>query len=1107
MEAKKELQECSSIDENPVAFRTVDTDQARKNLQKLQDHVNRQFSNLGPYASRAMNSGNEQSQSNSSSLMSCIDLPSIKDDDLFKGESDDDENAEEQESQMQGVKINTAVNNGVDDKEELVVAGGSNIIDNRFESENKSGCAVGGNIPYFSEIEFSFKSSDTADHSVLENKNEPESVKETEDVEGGHSNNQEISVRATNAFDGNRENFDFKVHYRGKRSQSDIKGKRLRFSQHSDIAVEEVPVFEEKEYPVPVRKSNSLPDLILSLSSSNSSPKSISDRRSPDVVFNENQQGIYQIEMESLRDRQALKDSFEGKSSFEKPDTSNGDTLCRKHAFGRSVSFNEKTDCRYYESEEPALTPGGFKENEKKFPLQDNSHISILHKKPGDEKDPGQNKDDIQSPKSRKEGRNPLLSKSSGYQTGSEQSHESHDAQNESCEKTDFEGSDKEMQMHYLKINNTATGTYNSRTSQSSLSVNTVIEIRVDESDRYVNDFHKTSLEEPVQQSSEKAMIGNPSPELPCLSIMNTSPQSSLNEYRVEKKSIPEDSSFLDANLTEAGKTAGEDLQEHLLMKPLQSAFDFRRSQSTLGQSMPGSIGNMPKFGILDESVLLGPSVLAAVDEADKKQVDHVRRRYVGGTSNLGMLESLAYLQFSRQSLSSNYWPNTLVIQEFEEMIKKNDNEPEKLNAAIRKLYESSSSSPGHSPLECGSSCHCPSSPRSKFFTIDELERASRCSDIKCPEKACEKMRQFNLLMQLDLEDIDRTTYIMLCHFLDAIYQHRLYCEDFMCPVLYCQRVLEWCPGGFDPSCLLHEIKAYKQNSLSYLEHKSEPRFIKLQDSIADTVPQQFVTYIPLSFLQESGKMLLIQDLQKNKLCVIKEYPLFEDNHRISSLESLRNLDHPHMVPQYWMLEYMEESVMHICSQFMQGGSLREYLDIMGGLPWIDAALYLKQISDAVCFLHRKSIIFLHWQSSSMVFPNTTREVIKLSDFAFSHCTNAEPDIGALKLWLPFNLCPPELLINNRICEKSDSWGIACLLAEMLTGVPVWYDLRHEDRETAHKKMNGIIPKIEVLDQDSSNKQSSLDPSIILNNCWKLNPEERCSMDQVDEFLKRVLAR
>ena len=58
------------------------------------------------------------------------------------------------------------------------------------------------------------------------------------------------------------------------------------------------------------------------------------------------------------------------------------------------------------------------------------------------------------------------------------------------------------------------------------------------------------------------------------------------------------------------------------------------------------------------------------------------------------------------------------------------------------------------------------------------------------------------------------------------------------------------------------------------------------------------------------------------------------------------------------MLEY---SMHHL--KYFTGGSLREYLVLSGKLPWLQAAIFLKQMTDAVCFLQEKRIVYLNWQS------------------------------------------------------------------------------------------------------------------------------------------------
>ena len=50
---------------------------------------------------------------------------------------------------------------------------------------------------------------------------------------------------------------------------------------------------------------------------------------------------------------------------------------------------------------------------------------------------------------------------------------------------------------------------------------------------------------------------------------------------------------------------------------------------------------------------------------------------------------------------------------------------------------------------------------------------------------------------------------------------------------------------------------------------------LQLHNNVSDEVPEQFITYIPLSFLHQSGKLLLIQDLQQQTLCVLKQVRQF----------------------------------------------------------------------------------------------------------------------------------------------------------------------------------------------------------------------------------------
>ena len=641
MSAKKS-EEFASIDESPVKSRSIDTDLARRNLKKLQDHVNKQFSNV-PCVSAANNveRGGGQLYPLPPGRHLIERLPSntsIKDDDLFRGESDSEHGDNVSNvNDLEGVssEVNTGGcqvlysrtdTNKSDDSAEAR----NDITD---ESLNLSGGAT-ANLPNFGEIGFrtsrsSISSEINNEYKTLEN-TVTLSDSESKYIKAEHED--EVENVALNK----QEIFDFKTQYRSKRSLSDIKEKRRRFSQRDFDIVEEV--FEE-EYLTPVRKSNSLPDLILSSSSSSLSPKSISDRKSPDVILGPNDDGI---DLENQSDRKALKDSFEGRSSFDKHEGFDIGVKKKKASFCRSVSFSDTTDCRYYESNE-------YDNIEKS--IEDGCIDSRT-----DRNSQAEEKDNQECPKSpAAESRRQLFSKSSGYQTGSNNSRESHDNQYGSFQSDAFhDGYDLEKQtVHDRNVNGTIeeADNFNSGTNTSNSSNDTLLEAVIEDSVKY----QKNRKEEMSNKENEQVSVEGPSPELPFLSIMERSPLSSLNNYRIESQVTLATGSDSFSNIRSGDQSDNAKVDDNLLMKPLQCAHSFKRSQSTLGQSpsMQGSLGNVPKLGLLDDSVVLGPSLLAAVNEEDRKMEEQVRKKYTATAGSLAHIDEEGATGMAGRSLSS----------------------------------------------------------------------------------------------------------------------------------------------------------------------------------------------------------------------------------------------------------------------------------------------------------------------------------------------------------------------------------------------------------------------------------------------------------------------
>ena len=65
-----------------------------------------------------------------------------------------------------------------------------------------------------------------------------------------------------------------------------------------------------------------------------------------------------------------------------------------------------------------------------------------------------------------------------------------------------------------------------------------------------------------------------------------------------------------------------------------------------------------------------------------------------------------------------------------------------------------------------------------------------------------------------------------------------------------------------------------------------------------------------------------------------------------------------------------------------------------------------------------------------MMFPDTGRDVIKISDFGFSHCLDGDPDLGALKQCLPVYLCPPEVWKKIMLTMTMRTIHMSCLMTK-----------------------------------------------------------------------------
>jgi serine/threonine protein kinase len=210
------------------------------------------------------------------------------------------------------------------------------------------------------------------------------------------------------------------------------------------------------------------------------------------------------------------------------------------------------------------------------------------------------------------------------------------------------------------------------------------------------------------------------------------------------------------------------------------------------------------------------------------------------------------------------------------------------------------------------------------------------------------------------------------------------------------------------------------------------------------------------------------------------------------------NLDHPN-ITKYLESECIENTLF-IYLEYVPGGSLRYIIDKFGPLKENLIKKYLKQILDALEYLHSKKIVHRDIKCANILLD--VKGNIKFSDFGcsgqmldnefvneLSSVGNSDEFLDSLKGTLPW--MAPEVVLQQKYGKRADIWSLGCTLIELSTGQAPWGKL-----ENFFQAMNKIgrsndLPEIPT-------KISSNFKDFILK-CLQRNPKDRMTATQLKE--------
>lgn len=209
-------------------------------------------------------------------------------------------------------------------------------------------------------------------------------------------------------------------------------------------------------------------------------------------------------------------------------------------------------------------------------------------------------------------------------------------------------------------------------------------------------------------------------------------------------------------------------------------------------------------------------------------------------------------------------------------------------------------------------------------------------------------------------------------------------------------------------------------------------------------------------------------------------------------------LSHPNIVKIYDV--GFTDRIQFIVMEYIDGITLKEFIDQQGVLKWKDSIHFIIQILRALQHAHDRGIVHRDIKPQNiMLFPDGT---IKVMDFGIARFAREEGKTISDKAIGSVHYISPEQARGDITDEKSDIYSVGVMLYEMLTGVkpfdadnPVSIALMHmQNTAKLPRELNDSIPEgleeivIRAMQKDSSKRYQSASEMIKDIEEFKKNP-------------------
>jgi hypothetical protein len=216
------------------------------------------------------------------------------------------------------------------------------------------------------------------------------------------------------------------------------------------------------------------------------------------------------------------------------------------------------------------------------------------------------------------------------------------------------------------------------------------------------------------------------------------------------------------------------------------------------------------------------------------------------------------------------------------------------------------------------------------------------------------------------------------------------------------------------------------------------------------------------------------------------EIPEFK-NRFLREADIIKSLHHPHIVRMFDYGVGENYSVPYICMEFVEGMSLKSFMDKNPSLPIKKAAGIITDVASALGYAHERGIVHRDIKPENVMI--TKKNEIKLMDLGIARTKGSKTlTATGMTLGTPYYMAP-EQVESKSVDKRADLYSLGVVLYELLTGKlpfdaeePINVIIMHlNDTPPPPRKHNSHIPPelelivLRLLEKDPAHRFQSAD--------------------------------